>query len=567
MAKTVVLLCSCFGEIDGVLPLEGIAGKLRQWGDGLSVYVMPSLCMEQDAERIETLLKKEGADSVVAGGCSPRARREALRRALEKAGIDPVRCADVDLREGCAWIHRNDPAGAARKAADLLAMGLASLEARGVSRDVSTEVRPECLVIGAGPAGLAAASALARQGVTTHLVERSAQAGGMLNLLSRVYPGNEDGKSRIEPFLRELGGDSRIVFHPRSRVLSVKGFAGDFKVLVQTAEGPLRVRAGAVIVATGAGVFLPAKMYRYGELKQVVTLMELERQWIRGIGDRKRFVFIQCVGARCPERPYCSTICCPSSLKNAVRVMEEVPGGEATVLHRDIMTPGSVLEDYYRKAMETGVRFVRFREDEPPEVAGTEKVEGVRVRDAAGGKERTLPADAVILATPLVPGVDNRSLKDLLGIELDGHGFFAETYPLHPLETRMEGIFIAGSARWPVSSEQAAAQGEGAAVKALGVLRRNRISALSLGRVPGRKLGHGTVEDRSCTGCGNCVAVCPFLACALQDRGNGRFVSRVNKMRCKGCGNCVSVCPNGTMQIPEHNYRMVGAMIRKAFSE
>lgn len=567
MAKTVVLLCNCFGEIGGVLPLEGIAGKLRASGDGLSVHVLSSLCMEQDTVRIGTLLKEEGADSVVAAGCSSLVRREALRRALEKAEIDPVRCAEVDLREGCTWIHRNDPPGAARKAADLLAMGLVSLGKKGVSRDVRTEVRPECLVIGAGPAGLAAASALARQGVTTHLVERSAQGGGMLNLLSRVYPGNEDGKSRIEPFLGEMGGDSRIVFHPRSRVLSVKGFAGDFKVLVQTAEGPLRIRAGAIIVATGAGVFLPGKMYRYGELKQVITLMELERRWIRGIGEAKRFVFIQCVGARCPERPYCSTICCPSSLKNAVRVIEEISGGEATVLHRDIMMPGTVLEEYYRKAMETGVRFVRFREDDPPEIEGTEKVEGVRVRDAAGGVIRNLPADAVVLATPLVPGMDNRFLKDLLDIELDVHGFFAETYPLHPLETRMDGIFIAGSARWPVSSEQAAAQGEGAAVKALGILRQGRVSALSLGRVPGRKLGHGRVEDRSCTGCGNCVAVCPFLACSLQDLGNGRFVSRVNKMRCKACGNCISVCPNGTMQIPEHNYRMVAAMIRKAFSE
>jgi heterodisulfide reductase subunit A len=200
-------------------------------------------------------------------------------------------------------------------------------------------------------------------------------------------------------------------------------------------------------------------------------------------------------------------------------------------------------------------------------VAGSETVEGVRFRDAAGGKAWALPADAVVLATPLVPGMDNRSLKDLLGIELDGHGFFAETYPLHPLETRMDGIFIAGSARWPVSSEQAAAQGEGAAVKALGILGQGRVSALSLGRVPGRKLGHGRVEEGSCTGCGNCVAACPFLACSLQDTGNGRLVSRVNKMRCKACGNCVSVCPNGTMQIPEHNYRMVGAMIRKAFSE
>lgn len=565
MSKTVVLLCRCFGEIDGIIDLDRIADRLREKTKETSVYLLNSLCQEEDAHRIGTLLKEERAQAVCAGFCAAGSRREALNEAIRNAGIERSRLLTVDLREGCVWIHGSDPSGAAGKAKDLLLMALAGLEEKKSSVDVSTAVHPECLVLGAGPAGLAATAALAGQGVPVHLVERAARAGGMLNLISRTYPGNDTAKSRIEPFLREVEANNLITFYPRSKVVSVTGFAGDFKIGIQRPEGPLRMRVGAVIIATGAGVLLPRGLYRYGELKQAITQIELERQWIRGVPENKRFAFIQCVGARSPERTYCSTICCPSSLKNAMRIVEEIPGGEATVLHRDIMTPGSLLEEYYRKSMEKGVRYIRFNENDPPEIIGGDKVEAVRVRDAVSGKEQILALETVVLSTPLVPNMDNRALRDIFQVELDSHGFFSETYPLHPLETRMDGIFIAGSARWPVSSDKAMEQGEGAAMKALGILKKDRVFALSLSRVPGEKQGHGTVEEKTCTGCGNCVSVCPFLACSLQER-EGRFVSRVNKMRCTGCGNCVSVCPNGTMQIPEHNYRMVGAMIRSAFS-
>ena len=70
------------------------------------------------------------------------------------------------------------------------------------------------------------------------------------------------------------------------------------------------------------------------------------------------------------ERPYCATMCCPSSLKNAVRIKEENPDALVFILHRDIMMPGSVLEAYYRNALAKGVQFIRFEETNPPEIMG-----------------------------------------------------------------------------------------------------------------------------------------------------------------------------------------------------
>jgi heterodisulfide reductase subunit A len=180
--------------------------------------------------------------------------------------------------------------------------------------------------------------------------------------------------------------------------------------------------------------------------------------------------------------------------------------------------------------------------------------------------KRKLDCDLFVLSTPLVPNDDNVKLAGMLGLQIDRYGFFSEIYPLQPLETRMDGVFICGSARWPVSSDNAIIQGEGAAAKAASLLGRETVSALSLSRVPGEKFGHASVNAEKCTGCGNCVAVCPFDACRLQKMGR-KSISRINKFKCKACGNCVSVCPNGTVQLPEHDYRAVAAMIKQAFGE
>ena len=472
----------------------------------------------------------------------------------------------VDLREGCAWIHGKDPEEATRKAANQLDMELALLQNMRDSKDVAIGVRQEALVIGAGPAGLSAACGLARFGFRTHLVDRGSAPGGLLNVITKVYPTNEPGPEKIKILVDETDKNPLIRFYGKTKVSSVKGYAGDFKVKLAGPGGDTALRVGAVVLATGARILFPQGMYGYGKIKNVITQMEMERRFATGAASCKTAVFIQCVGARNAERPYCSTICCPLSLKNAMRVMDENPGAKAYVLHRDIMTPGNVLEAYYRQALQKGVQFIRFDADRPPEVRGQEQVSGVEVFDTISGVNRVIESDLLVLSTPFIPDPESAALANLFDLPVDKYGFYSEVYPIHPLETRNDGIFICGTARWPVSSDQAIAQGEAAAMKAASFLGKNTVSALTMSRVPGGKLGHAAADAAACTGCGNCVAVCPYKACRLQRTGM-RSVSRVIKVRCKACGNCVSVCPNGAMQMPEQNYRVTGEMIRRAFRE
>ncbi len=565
MEKISVFLCKCFGEVDSVIDFDFLTRELSKDLSIALISTIDSLCLEPDIARTVSLIKETGSDKVLIAACSSLAKGNFVADSIAGAGIKRDTIGLVDIREACAWIHGDDPDGASRKAKDLIQMGIASLKNREVSDDISVTVHPSALIIGAGPAGLAAAVSLAETGFKVTLLERSKDPGGMLRLISRCYPSDEDASEKLKPYIKELERNPLIKFYPQAKIMSIDGDTGDFTTIVSSRERDISIRSGVIIVATGAKIFFPAGLYGYGKIKNVITQMEFERKILNGPLETKKTVFIQCVGARDTKRPYCSTICCPVSLKNASRVAEDVlPGGSVFVLHRGIMTPGNILEKYYRDTLSRGVQFIRFEEENPPQITGGDHVESVEVYDAITGVKRKIEADLVVLSTPLVPNTDNVNLAKMLGVEVDSYGFFSEIYPMHPLETKTDGILICGSARWPVSSDDAILQGKGAAIKAVSYLRRSEIAASTLSRVPGSKSGHARVIPESCTGCGNCVAACPFNACSLEKIHN-RFISSVNMMRCKGCGNCVSVCPNGSIQIPEHNYRMVGEMIHMAF--
>ena len=58
-------------------------------------------------------------------------------------------------------------------------------------------------------------------------------------------------------------------------------------------------------------------------------------------------------------------------LKNAILIKEANPRAQVTILHRDVMAVGKLYEDYYRRALEKGVRFVRYEPSVPPQVDGS----------------------------------------------------------------------------------------------------------------------------------------------------------------------------------------------------
>ena len=163
--------------------------------------------------------------------------------------------------------------------------------------------------------------------------------------------------------------DPRIHLYKGATIEKIDGFVGNFKTpSVQTTRRQ-EISHGVIIVATGADEYRP-KEFLYGQDSRITTQMELEKEMvIRPDSTRslKNVVMIQCVGSRNDERPYCSRICCSEAVKNALTLKSLNPETNVYVLYRDIRTYG-FKEDYYEKAREAGVLFIRYDEEKEPRV-------------------------------------------------------------------------------------------------------------------------------------------------------------------------------------------------------
>ncbi len=415
-----IVVCTCHGTLSPILKRDllekGIAGRLPD----VRVEFAPSLCKRGDFGRVSGLARQELPRRVLLAACSPFAKgRVALNALSDKFPGLPGDL--VDLREGCAWIHASGPEAATAKAVDLVCMGMAAMAVRQHSPKPDVQVEQRVLVIGAGPAGLAAAGTLARLGVPVTLADRLARPGGLLNQVGKLFPANIASERLLAPLLQEIAHPA-VDFLPKAQITRIEGDPGRFEAHFKRDGQDASVVAGAVILACGALPVLPENRFRSGEISGVISQLELETRLkkLEAPGSEppqfKNAVFIQCMAARDDDHPYCSTICCPTALKNGIRLKELHGDIAVTVVHRGIMAPGKALEELYRKAMAAGVRFVAYSPGEQPEVRGNGSVASVVLNDALFHRHIEIDAhnDALALQVNVFYCLDHEILLELI---------------------------------------------------------------------------------------------------------------------------------------------------------
>ena len=143
----------------------------------------------------------------------------------------------------------------------------------------------------------------------------------------------------------------------------------------------------------------------------------------------------------------------------------------------------------------------------------------------------------VVLCPAVTAGEDSKDLGKLLEIGRDKFGFFDELHGrTDSAQSKIKGVYLAGTCQAPMDIQQAMNQGMAAAGYMLS------------GLVSGRKLEispvTASVNAERCSGCRTCIPVCPYRAIGFDDV-NG--ISRVNDLLCQGCGTCVAACPAGAL--------------------
>ncbi len=547
-----VFVCHCGNNIGGVVRVPEVVESARTLPN--VVYAEDNLytCSEEGLSSIKSQIGEQNLNRVVVASCTPRTHEPLFKEACEEAGLNRYLFEFVNIREHCSWVHAHEPAKATEKAKELVKMGVAKACYLEPQEEFESEVFPAALVIGGGISGMTAALSLAGQGVDVHLVERERELGGLIRRVRTLFPTEQDTAEVLAPLIERVEKNPQITTYLGSEVEGVEGFIGDFDVTVASDGAASELKVGTILVATGAQEFKPLELYGYSQLSNVVTQLEFEEKFKRDAEIPRNVVMINCVGARIPERTYCGRFCCTTAIKNAIWLKEQDPDASVYVLHRDVMAYGVDIEEFYRRAMELGVRFLRYDIDDPPQILGEERAEAVRVQHQLMGREVVLPADLVILTTPLVAQEGSEKVSKMLKVPLGSEGFFLEAHlKLRPIEFSTDGVFVCGSARYPSNISESVSQAYATAAKAAipiedGLVRVEAITAYC--------------DERSCSACGNCVEVCPFGAIELQEGRFGR-TAHVNVAQCKGCGCCVAACPSGSMQQRGFDDRQLLSMI------
>jgi heterodisulfide reductase subunit A2 len=249
---------------------------------------------------------------------------------------------------------------------------------------------------------MTAALNLAEQGFAVHLAERKDRLGGNALKLHTTWRGG-----LVAPHLEELTG--RVKYHPNitihyeSVVTDVSGVVGNFRTTLSSDQV---IEHGIVILAIGAEPHRPEGLYLYGQHPNVLLPLDLDQE-LAGKSDRLRqaqaAAFIQCVGSRTAERPYCSKVCCSHSVESALELLDLKPDMEVYILFRDMRTYGE-REILYEAARERGVTFIRYRQAEPPVVAqGADSKIEITVTDHILERPVKLSVDLLTLATAIIP--------------------------------------------------------------------------------------------------------------------------------------------------------------------
>jgi len=544
-----VFICDCGSNIAGHLDCKAVTHYAATLPGVVFTKENLYTCSEAGVAEIQKAIKENHLNRVVVASCSPRTHQPLFQSSCAQADLNPYLFEMVNIRDQCSWVHMQEREEATEKAKDLVRMGVAKAAFLEPQKDIEASLIPRVLVIGGGMAGLSATESLSALGIEVILIEKASRLGGLMNQIHRVGPEGDSAPDRIAEIIREVKSRSNVIIHLDSQMLAVGGYIGNFEITLRSKEaGDLNEKVGCIVVATGAVPYEPAGMYGY-DGKSVVTQMELEEQLRKKTFLADHVVIIQCVGARCPERPYCSRICCMTAVKNATLIKEIRPDATVHILYRDIQMYGTEKERMLWEGRGLGVRFEVYDPENPP----VSKNGIVTFDQPLTGMAREIPFDLLVLSTPLVARDDAPFISQLLRVPLDQNQFFLEAHAkLRPLDFATDGIFVCGSARYPATVDEARSQGMGAASRVATILFKDKLITSAL---------VAEINPATCVGCKGCLEMCPYGAITyLPDKK----ICEVNTILCKGCGCCAATCPSHSAILKGFKPHQILSQIRAA---
>jgi len=537
-------ICHCGINIGGVVDVPAVVEYAKTLPNVAHVEGNLYTCSQDTQEQIKKMIEEHQLNRVVVASCTPRTHEPLFQDTIREAGLNRYLFDMANIRDQCSWVHMTQPKEATEKAKDLVRMAIAKATLLDPLPTQTVEMNQKALVIGGGLAGMTAAQKIAQAGYEVYLVEKETYLGGKARTIQYTLEGN-DVQSKLEELIRKVEKAPRIHLMTEAVIEKIDGFVGNFNTQVRKNGEVKKIDHGVIIVATGAEEYRPRE-FLYGQEPQVITQKELEER-ITLYPDKLKFlknvVMIQCVGSRNEDRPYCSRICCSEAIKNALKLKSMAPEMNIYILYRDIRTYG-FKEDYYEKARESGVLFIRYDPEREPRLETGGEALRVVIHEPILHDDLLIHTDLLVLSPGIVPVSENEPLSKMLKVPLNQDGFFLEAHmKLRPVDFATEGIFLAGLAHSPKSIEESISQANAAVARALTYLSKKELE--TIGTI-------SEVDEKKCNGCGLCESVCPYKAIEILTKRTTvgeKLVAQINKALCKGCGACTASCRSGSIDL------------------
>jgi heterodisulfide reductase subunit A len=552
-----VFVCNCGINIGGVADVPAVREYARTLPNVIHVEDNLFTCSQDTQENIKKVIVEKGINRVVVASCSPRTHEPLFQETIRETGLNRYLFEMANIRDQNTWVHMHNPERATAKAKDLVRMAVAKAAYVEPLQQVILEVKPAVLVVGGGVAGMEAALGVARQGYQAYLVERSNLLGGVAHQLRLTWQGEA-----VAPYLKELienvQNHERIQVFLETEVTHTTGTIGNFITTIVSKNGSQKTAVlehGAAILATGGKEYKPTE-YLYGKHPNVLTHFDLDQAITEESGtlkNAKMAVFIQCVGSRTAERPYCSRVCCTHSLKSALTLKKMNPEMKIFIVYRDIRSYG-FREDLYKEAREKGVQFVRYDPENPPNLTSDEQNNlSLTVKDHILQRPLEIKPDIVILAAAILAN-ENKKFFEIFKVPTNSDGFLVEAHAkLRPVDFGSEGLFLAGLAHYPKSLDESIAQARAAVSRTMNIVSKKGIL---VGGVV------AAVNSDRCAACLTCVRTCPYHIPRIGEEG----YAIIEPAECHGCGICVSECPGKAISLQHFTDEQINAKTDALFS-
>ncbi len=550
--KIGVFVCKCGINIAGVVDVEAV----RDYAASLPYveYVGDNLysCSQDTQDAMADIIKSKNLNRVVVAACTPKTHEPLFQETLIGSGLNKYLFEMANIRNQDSWVHKNNPELATQKAMDLVRMAVSKVALMEPLEEAELEINQEALVIGGGIAGLTSSQSLAGQGYNVHLVEKSDVLGGQALNIYKTASG-EYVQENLTALINKVESNEKIKVYLETEIVSTDGFVGNFKSVLSTGGEEKNIEYGVSIVATGASALEPDE-YNYKSDERVLTSLELDRRFINNDPELSKInsaAFIQCVGSREPDRPYCSRVCCTHSIENALELKKLNPEMNIYILYRDIRTFGE-REYLYKQARQEGVIFIKYSVDNKPEVINRDGRLIINIVDHVLRLPVEIEVDLLTLATAILPP-NNKKIAGFYKVPVNDDGMFVEKHAkLGPSEFATDGVFLCGLAHYPKPIEESVAQGKAAASRAITLLAKKKTNTI------------GTIAkifSMNCSSCGVCISICPYSAPSYIEEGPFTGKAQINPVLCKGCGLCVASCRSGAINLKGFDNDQIFAQI------